>query len=565
MSISSHLVHTPSSYCFRLAVPVDLRCLVGKTEIRYSLKTGSKSEAKPKAHQIAVQCQKLFRKLRNKANDMPQELTPEQIQELIRCFVAESLAIEDDYRFEVGVIDRQELDHRVEGFGDVLQNYRESLALRNYVSAVGDSVDSLLKSRGISLDKSSRSYATLCKETLQAGIKWLEVEIQKEIGHFGSPQEVELLASIQKPSEPTPMQEVSIAPPSELLKAVVDQYFDENIKAGNWGVRTIPEYKNQFRLLTDFLGAETPVNAITIQRMQEYKKLLNTIPKGFYKAKQYEGMSLEDVPSLSGVDLMSTTTINKYLTNAEAMFSFAVRNGYLDKNPAEGHKIRQKRNSPDEQRDSFSKEDLSRLFCSDKYIQDEHSKPYQYWMPLLALFTGCRLEELAQLHVDDVKQESGVWFLSINEEGEKRIKNTASKRLIPLHPVLTEELNFPGYVDSVIAKGSIRVFPELIKVQNCYGHAVTKWFKAYKESCGIESELGKKVFHSFRHTLINHLKEKSLPEYMVSQVSGHSVDGMAMGRYGKKVNPEILLNEVIQKLDYGIDFNHLKGSRYNRR
>jgi hypothetical protein len=35
-----------------------------------------------------------------------------------------------------------------------------------------------------------------------------------------------------------------------------------------------------------------------------------------------------------------------------------------------------------------------------------------------------------------------------------------------------------------------------------------------------------------------------------------------MGRYGKKYKPDKLLENVALKLDYGIDLNHLKDSKF---
>jgi hypothetical protein len=42
----SYLVRKPSSWCFRIRIPLDLQSVIGKKEWRYSLKTGSIAEAK---------------------------------------------------------------------------------------------------------------------------------------------------------------------------------------------------------------------------------------------------------------------------------------------------------------------------------------------------------------------------------------------------------------------------------------------------------------------------------------------------------------------------------------
>lgn len=42
-------------------------------------------------------------------------------------------------------------------------------------------------------------------------------------------------------------------------------------------------------------------------------------------------------------------------------------------------------------------------------------QPFMYFMPLLALYTGGRLNELAQLYLADLRQtQAGVWFVDFN-------------------------------------------------------------------------------------------------------------------------------------------------------
>ena len=45
----SYLVHAPYSYWFRIAVPKDVQPYINKTEIRWSLRTGSLKDAKYQA------------------------------------------------------------------------------------------------------------------------------------------------------------------------------------------------------------------------------------------------------------------------------------------------------------------------------------------------------------------------------------------------------------------------------------------------------------------------------------------------------------------------------------
>ncbi|MBR9973909.1 hypothetical protein [Magnetospirillum sulfuroxidans] len=66
-------------------------------------------------------------------------------------------------------------------------------------------------------------------------------------------------------------------------------------------------------------------------------------------------------------------------------------------------------------------------------------------MPVVALYSSMRPTEVAQLDVDDVGKIDGVWVFDLNEvEGDKRLKNRASVRRIPVHRRLID-LGFLDY------------------------------------------------------------------------------------------------------------------------
>jgi integrase len=67
---------------------------------------------------------------------------------------------------------------------------------------------------------------------------------------------------------------------------------------------------------------------------------------------------------------------------------------------------------------------------------------------------------------------------------------------------------------------------------------------------------------SFRHTLTTHLLEKDVPEYRIAQLVGHTDESQTTGRYGKKFEPDILKEKVIDKIAYEINLSHLKNSKF---
>jgi len=110
---------------------------------------------------------------------------------------------------------------------------------------------------------------------------------------------------------------------------------------------------------------------------------------------------------------------------------------------------------------------------SQEYGQDQMEKPYQFWMPLIGLYTGMRIEEICQLYVSDLKKIDGIWCFDINQNKPDKSVKTSERRIVPLHPFLAEELNFVGYVKSLPDQKD-RIFPELKRIKNRYSHHACK-------------------------------------------------------------------------------------------
>jgi integrase len=216
---------------------------------------------------------------------------------------------------------------------------------------------------------------------------------------------------------------------------------------------------------------------------------------------------------------------------------------------------------PDQYSDIFDESDLAKMFVESlEYGQDKHMRPHNFWIPLLGLFTGARLEEICQLRVSDIKEVDGVWCIDINEDHPEKSVKASEQRSIPLHPFLLE-LGFQRYARSLPDDG--RVFPELRRVSGRWGHYPGTWFELFKSRCGIEAPKNAKVFHSFRHTVASRLKELDVPSDKISELLGHSAEG-EYSPSGEKFNPRKLLDGCVSKLDFEkrIDLSHLKKCRF---
>ena len=86
----SYLVRNAHSYCFRLIVPKDLQKFVGKTELRYTLRTGSIGIAKQKSRFLAGQVQFIFQLLRKGFSWMG-KLSENPVQQLVGEYIKRSI------------------------------------------------------------------------------------------------------------------------------------------------------------------------------------------------------------------------------------------------------------------------------------------------------------------------------------------------------------------------------------------------------------------------------------------------------------------------------------------
>jgi len=242
----------------------------------------------------------------------------------------------------------------------------------------------------------------------------------------------------------------------------------------------------------------------------------------------------------------SVSNTNMKLSRLRTLLGWAYQNDLTPANVADGISVKVA-DAGKNKRLPFSLAELQAIFASPVYAQGLRPKRGKgeaaYWLPLLALFTGARLEEIGQLRVPDVQKHDypdqdgnmlAGWFLHITQSTDERgqanrIKNAASERLVPVHPEL-ERLGFIDYVTGLSDQGG-RVFPDL--VANIYGRLTAKWgewFGPYlRKVCGVTDS--RKVFHSYRHTFKDYMRRAGIAEGIQRQLMGHSGKDVADG-YG---------------------------------
>lgn len=126
------------------------------------------------------------------------------------------------------------------------------------------------------------------------------------------------------------------------------------------------------------------------------------------------------------------------------------------------------------------------------------------------------------------------------------------------------KLGFLNYVTQQKSAGETMLFSGLKwDKKNGYWAQGSKWFDKYLIGCGVKDrtkDKNKLCHHSFRHTLKHHLKEKNVRIDWANHVVGHT-NGSDYDDH--EINIKLLSEEVIEKIDFGLDFSHLMNSRKN--
>lgn len=237
----------------------------------------------------------------------------------------------------------------------------------------------------------------------------------------------------------------------------------------------------------------------------------------------------------------SPVNTNKQLTDLNTLLNFAVKNSIIDQNPAKGIKVDAPHNAK-VARIPFDLPALQAIFTSPVYALGERPKggagEAAYWLPLLGLYTGARIEELCQLHPDDVYQEMyrdlddverSAWVLRITDTGPgQAVKNAGSRRRFPVHPELIR-LGFVQY--ALNAKGRDRIFDQLTPdVVGDESGNWSKWFGGYlRKKAGVADK--RMVYHSFRHGFKDYARAMEIPEDVSDAITGHSSPKVSR-RYG---------------------------------
>lgn len=314
--------------------------------------------------------------------------------------------------------------------------------------------------------------------------------------------------------------------------------------------KTVLEWQTSVRRFEQLHGT-LPVSQINKQHIRDFRDALRVVPARSNANSDFKALVVANKDREDDYSRLSPGTINKNLTAVKSLLQTAIAYEFIDANPAAKILLDENPGAV-EKRLAFEPEDLKSLFHSPVYLGcastndrltagNKVIKDAYYWLPLLALFTGARQSEIAQLRIEDVTiNGNGYSIISINAEAGKRIKTKSAKRIVPLHRYLAG-CGFLAFVDQAKANGNTWLFPELLTDKTgISAKSFSRWFAKFCDSRGITDS--RKDFHSLRHTFKRYAREV-MSEEMHDALTGHTNSNVGR-RYGSGFPLETLIKGV---------------------
>lgn len=362
----------------------------------------------------------------------------------------------------------------------------------------------------------------------------------------GTREDQETLNRLLGDSPPVTHSTSNAAPPGSVNPELLSTrlaLFIKTRKNGKSGFeqKTESAYQGVVDLFIEIFGDKF-IHLYTEDDAVRFRDTLLEMPPKYRYLKKWKEMSIEQIIELDPEEKLSPKRVHDQLVRMRTLWAMAVKKktaviNIFDDVDVEYDVIRGK---------PFSHPELCDIL-NPTNMEISPAYPSHYWALLIALFTGMRRSEIFFRTVDEIKEENGIWYFDITRTGDKKTKNKASVRTVPVHSELIR-LGFLDYLDKLRLKNSKSyIFPEYNNTGGQAGNKFTDFFIEYRRKLGID-EPGKK-FHSFRNTFVVALESNKTYSPLLSRLIGHYTGTMTHDGYGGYYSLQDL-SEAVEQIKF---------------
>jgi integrase len=591
----SHIVFEGSTLHFRFRIPQQFHSVIGQQVVKMSLKTGNKRLANQRAERLASATRYFFNQLHEMdMNTIP----PAELKAKLRAFLEECLyedegkravpPLEDRTPFTPPIPNAFPKDHEPSRLSMLIEEVQAGLVQADY-TFFGSYIDRFMEQCAIEAATDSTDFFRIARGVYEMLFDLLSVQHCRATGDvLGERKYLANLPSLPQPviqravSQPlptpislsAPMASLPAAPKTlPILESAVEKYIKVKMGEG-WSTASLKDIPPQLSRFVEIVGFGIRVDELTRDHIRRYCQCMEHLPNSRHRAKYSRKTDVElmsmDIPIEHQLNAKSLTT--RYNT-IRSLFKFCEDEGWLiNSNPLRSVlKVNKKKTmAKANKRRAFTLEELQALFVNDDYRKGKFTCAAKFWVPIIALFSGARLEEICQLYVDDIREIDGIMCFDINAEDDKDIKTEAGKRIVPIHPFLIE-LGLLDRVAHLRDKGEGHLFHRetLGDPSGKLSTNISKFFTRFRRKHGVGGEIDETsdvVFHSFRHSVITLGKHKRVDRRLVKEVVGHEEGEFddVTGGYEGGDSVKAKFEEFICQIDFDkvLDLDHLRGSMW---
>ncbi len=574
MSKTYRLDRRNGRYRYRRVVPERYRSLLGKKTIIDSLNTTKLATAIKRRALKDVEYDTLFlqfdHQLENQAE--PPTLTQAIAIDLVRAFVAR---LDKKSAMELAEYPPTSSSEQIERLSDAEEEWA-SLADPEFLTTHGlpsSTFDAVTGGIAYKFDGDAFSYSQFYDLVVRALRELRRRDISRlKSDHEQAFHDAMFDHAAHRPAATTP-QIPGWANRRSFGDLCADYSTAYSEEAALKGVhkKRIDKVSSALRYIEAAIGSELSLEAMDYQACQSFRKLLARTPSN--SSKLYPDLSPQDAADAAakeGRPLLSHVSQSFYLRTLTATLRHGVKLGWLPNVPSDGMQPLVPQSSAAEKRRPFSIDDLNSIFSAPLYTgcMDDakgFAKPgpnvvrgTRYWVPLIALWTGMRANEICQLDKNAICQDDGIWVFDLYTNDEKAlVKNMSSRRKFPIHPKLIE-LGLLELHAARCKKDSDWLFPDLSPDSYGYRSAkLTRWFDDSFLPKYLEDRK-QKSFHSFRHSFRDELRRIEAPSPILRTLCGWQESGAVSDDYGAGYQPKQLM-QWVEKVNFpGFCFAHLE-------
>jgi integrase len=341
--------------------------------------------------------------------------------------------------------------------------------------------------------------------------------------------------------------EAAKAKPGESIMNLFDRYAAQRLAEKRKRQDTIDQDRKVVEQFAEFIGKDRSVRSISASEVRDWRDVIADLPPAFRKWKVNEGLSMREAAAKGkalGLKGVTPTTVNKYLSTVSPFIKWCRQNSYIDHDPCDGlfydlQKVKRRR-------PSFGIDELNRIIASPLFTGflkagkefeagAEKADDWRYWLPLVCMFTGARIGEVAQLSVEDVKEQDGIAYLLIRHDEETgQTTKSGYNRPAAIHPVLNS-IGFLHFVERqrkrVKAGGNQQLFLELKRDDRGQAGKCSRFWRTYLKRIGLKEGADGFGAHSFRHTMADQLRLAGHLDDEIEVALGHNQVSVT-ARYG---------------------------------